>query len=86
MFTAQLDSPVAPGGWLRVIDVQLAAISEELGGVLDATRHGVAGADLIDQVLEMGVGHDDAREILRDLVNDRLLIVGAPDSTASSSS
>ena len=62
---------------MRVIDVELSPISEELASVLKAALPGIAVSALLQQIRSLGADDAESLAILSDLVRDGLLIESA---------
>lgn len=74
LLSARLEPSPASGGWMRVIDVELSPISEELASVLNAALPGIAVPALLDQIRSLGADDSESFAILSDLVRDGLLV------------
>ena len=77
LLSARSERSPAPGGWMRVIDVELSPISEELASVLKAALPGIAVSALLQQIRSLGANDAESLAILSDLVRDGLLIESA---------
>ena len=74
LLSAKVEPNPVPGGWMRVIDVELSPISEELAAVLNAAHSGISVPALLDQIRSLGADDAESREIAKDLIRDGLLI------------
>lgn len=74
LLSARLDPSPAPGGWMRVVDVEISPISAELASVLEAAQSGIETSALLEHVQALGADEAESRDILNDLIRDGVLI------------